>query len=84
MSPALPCLPQDEMLPPYQMRELYDVHPKLPWQLVVFPTGTHIETYESAATEYWPAVRHFVEAVLAQPAVPEGGERVEQAVDGEL
>lgn len=51
---------QDEMLPPYQMRELYDVHPSPPWRLVVFPNGRHLDAYDTEASEYWPALQQFV------------------------
>ena len=54
---------QDELLPPSQMRELKAAvpDPKLcTW--VEFPYAGHMDAYELARTEYWPAVADFFES----------------------
>ena len=52
------------MLPPWQMRALYATHPAPPWEFVAFPHAGHMDAYDSAAAQYWPALRQFVEAVV--------------------
>ena len=49
------------MLPAPQMRALYDTHPAAPWELVTFPDAGHMDAYDSAAAQYWPALASFVE-----------------------
>ena len=70
------------MLPPRQMRELYDVHPADPWEMVCFEDGRHLDAYESAAPLYWPALQQFLVSLgparpLPPAAVEEVGERAE-------
>ena len=51
---------QDELLPPSQMRDLRHAvaNPKTcTW--VEFPYAGHMDAYELARTEYWPALGHF-------------------------
>ena len=68
------------MLPPAQMRELYDLHPADPWEMVCFEDGRHLDAYESAAPLYWPALQQFLVSLgAAQPLPPlveEGLERL--------
>lgn len=55
---------QDEMLPPEQMRRLFDILQAAGSKRVVwteFPEGTHMEAYEVCRQEYWPALREFFE-----------------------
>lgn len=54
---------QDELLPPSQMRELRAAVPdpkRCTW--VEFPYAGHMDAYELARTEYWPAVADFFES----------------------
>ncbi|KAK9838633.1 hypothetical protein WJX74_000226 [Apatococcus lobatus] len=54
---------QDELLPPSQMRELRAAAPdpkRCTW--VEFPYAGHMDAYELARTEYWPAVAEFFES----------------------
>lgn len=62
---------QDEMLPPQQMQELYELHPEEPWRIVYFDDGRHLDAYDSHAAQYWPALRLFLSTLgPAQPLPP--------------
>lgn len=61
------------MLPPQQMRQLYDILTAAGSKRVVwteFPTGNHMETYELCRQQYWPAVRAFFEQYIAAGVLP--------------
>lgn len=53
---------KDEMLPPEQMRQLYERLQQAGAKRAVwteFPDGTHMEAYDICRQQYWPAVRAF-------------------------
>ncbi|KAL4859586.1 Alpha/beta hydrolase domain-containing protein WAV2 [Chlorella vulgaris] len=56
---------RDTMLPPSQMLELYALHPAAPWSMKFFDDGQHLDTYETDAAQYWPAVQQFVDHLPA-------------------
>ncbi|KAK9832839.1 hypothetical protein WJX81_005824 [Elliptochloris bilobata] len=56
---------QDEVLPPVHMRQLYEAvggPACTTCQWVEFPEAHHMDTYEVAAQEYWPALIGFVQS----------------------
>lgn len=62
---------QDEMLPPIQMRMLYDAvkaagSSSAVW--IEFPEGDHMQAYDLCREQYWPAVAAFAESLFS----PEG------------
>lgn len=62
------------MLPPEQMRRLFDILTSAGGKRVVwteFPEGTHMEAYEVCRAEYWPALRAFFEQHVLTGAIPE-------------
>ena len=80
---------QDELLPPVQMRQLYEVMSRsdardCTW--VEFPYATHMDAYEVAQQQYWPALMQFVERVFGgQEEVSDlpGASAVRKAGSGE-
>ena len=51
------------MLPPAQMRQLFDAVKEAGSTSVVwteFPTGNHMESFDTCRAHYWPAVQSFV------------------------
>ena len=56
------------MLPPVQMRQLYDAvkdagSVSAVW--VEFPEGDHMQAYDLCEAEYWPAVTTFAETLFS-------------------
>lgn len=50
---------QDEMVPPDQMHQLHKKQRAQVCELVEFPDARHMDAYESAAEDYWPALAGF-------------------------
>jgi hypothetical protein len=57
------------MIPAEQMRQLFAVHGRPPWELVSFAHAGHMDAYDSAAAQYWPAVRRFVDELFPEDLV---------------
>lgn len=75
---------RDEMLPPEQMRELYEVHPEDPWTIVYFEDGRHLDTYDTSEAQYWGAVQGFLSTLgpgQPLPPLPEGEAQQAQQED---
>ena len=56
------------MLPPAQMRALYEAVKAAGSDSVVwveFPEGTHMDAYEVCRAQYWPAVVAFAESLFS-------------------
>lgn len=61
------------MLPPAQMRTLYDAVKAAGSSSVVwieFPEGTHMEAYDLCRAQYWPAVGAFAESLFSPDGAP--------------
>ena len=69
------------MLPPWQMRALYDTHPAPPWAFVSFPQAGHMDAFDSAAAQYWPALREFVDGVVPPDAAAQHAQRAQGGGD---
>ena len=60
-------LVQDEMLPPAQMRQLFDAVKEAGSMSAVwteFPNGNHMESFDICRAQYWPAVQSFVKTLF--------------------
>ena len=51
--------PQDEMVPPSQMRRLHQAQRTEECYLVEFPEAHHMDAYDSDPELYWPALKTF-------------------------
>ena len=57
------------MLPPIQMRQLFDAVKEAGSTSAVwteFPTGNHMEAFDICRAQYWPAVQAFVKKLFAE------------------
>jgi hypothetical protein len=61
---------QDEMLGAHQMRELYalrEADGEAPWEWVEFPMARHMDAYDVAPAQYWPAIVDFLQRLQPAP-----------------
>ena len=59
------------MLPPAQMRQLFDAVKEAGSTSAVwtdFPNGNHMESFDICRAQYWPAVQAFVKQLLTATA----------------
>ena len=74
---------RDQMLPPSQMRRLFELHPRLPWRFVSFAAAGHMDAFAVDPDAYWPAVHAFVRECtgLAAPRAREPAPATAEALD---
>ena len=58
------------MLGAHQMRDLYALHGREPWEWEEFAEARHMDAYDVAPQQYWPAVVRFMQRVAAPAPSP--------------